>query len=152
LNDARANPALYGASIGIDLSAVPPSQPLAFDSRLVEAACLHSQDMNDRAYFSHTTPEGIDPGQRMTNAGFAWQRWGESLAGGTAYPGPSEALRALIIDSGVADLGHRRHLLAIDATFQSQNQAGIGIIQDGSGPLSNYFTIDTAAAVNASPF
>lgn len=152
LNDARANPALYGASIGVDLSAVPPSQPLAFDTRLIESARLHSQDMNDRGYFAHTTPEGLDPGERMANAGFTWQRWGESLAGGTAYPGPSEALRALIVDNGVADLGHRRHLLAIDATFQSQNQVGIGILQDGSGPLVNYFTVDTAAAVNGGPF
>src|SRR5436309_4048200 len=72
LNDARANPAAYGASIGLDLSAVAPSQPLAFNTDLVESARLHSQDMNNRAYFAHNTPEGIDPGQRMSAAGFAW--------------------------------------------------------------------------------
>jgi hypothetical protein len=152
LNDARANPAAYGASIGVDLSAVAPSQPLAFSTQLIEAARLHSQDMNNRGYFSHYTPENIDPGQRMTAAGFAWTDWGESIAGGTAFPGPSDALRGLIIDAGVPDLGHRRHLLAIDSMFQNQNQVGIGIVQAGTGPLVDYYTIDTAAAVNWSPF
>src|SRR6516164_4308155 len=64
LNDARANPAAYGTSIGLDLSGVAPSQPLAWDPRLIQAALGHSQDMNDRNYFSHVTPDGIDPGAR----------------------------------------------------------------------------------------
>src|SRR5207302_4179641 len=105
LNDARVNPAAYGASIGFDLSAVPPSQPLAFDTRLIQAARLHSQDMNDRAYFAHVTPEGIGPGQRRSVAGFVANSWGECIAGG--YVGSSEALSALIIDNGIANLGHR---------------------------------------------
>jgi hypothetical protein len=153
LNDARANPAAYGASIGVDLSGVAPAAPLAFNLELIQAARQHSQDMNVRAYFSHVTPDGVDPGTRITQAGFAWTGWGESIAGGTAYPGPAEALAGLIEDAGVADLGHRRHLLAIDAIYQNQNQVGIGIVQAGTGPLTNYFTIDTASApVNNGPF
>jgi uncharacterized protein YkwD len=152
LNDARANPAQYGASIGVDLSGVAASQPLAFDSRLIDAARLHSQDMNDRAYFAHNTPEGLDPGARISAAGFVWTSWGESLAGGTAFPDVSDTLRALIADIGISDLGHRRHLLAIDPTYQTQNLVGIGIVQGGSGPLVNYYTIDTASAPNGGPF
>jgi uncharacterized protein YkwD len=152
LNDARANPAQYGASIGVDLSGVAPAQPLAFDTRLIDAARLHSQDMNDRAYFNHNTPEGIDPGARISATGFVWTGWGESLAGGTAFPNASDALRALIADTGVSDLGHRRHLLAIDPAYQNQNLAGIGIVQGGSGPLANYYTIDTASALNGGPY
>ena len=152
LNDARANPAAYGASIGVDLSGVAPSQPLAFNPQLIEAARLHSIDMNARGYFSHYTPENIDPGQRITAAGFTWTSWGESIAGGTAFPGPSDALRGLIIDAGVTDLGHRRHLLAIDSVFQAQNLVGIGIVQAGTGPLVDYYTIDTAAAPNPTAY
>src|SRR5205823_14075077 len=125
------NPAQYGASIGLDLSAVPPSQPLAFDTRLIQAARLHSQDMSDHAYFAHNSLDGINPGQRITDAGFTTNSWGESIAGG--YSGPSDALSALIIDNGVANLGHRRHLLAIDSAFQNQNRVGVGIVQGGSG-------------------
>jgi uncharacterized protein YkwD len=142
LNDARANPAAYGASIGLDLSGVAPSQPLAWDTRLIQAAVGHSQDMNDRNYFGHTTPDGMDPGARIAAAGFAASSYGESIAAG--YATPDSALSALIIDSGVANLGHRRHLLAIDAMFRDQNAVGIGIVQNGSGTYQNYYTIDTA--------
>src|SRR6516225_3668362 len=75
LNDARANPAAYGASIGVDLSGVAPSQPLAWDTQLIQAALGHSQDMSARNYFSHTTPEGVDPGGRIAAAGFAAISW-----------------------------------------------------------------------------
>lgn len=152
LNDARANPAAYGRSIGLDLSGVAPSQPLAFDPRIIAASRLHSQDMNNQNYFAHNSPQGTDPGQRIFNAGFIWTSWGESIAGGTAFPGPSEALKALIIDSGIPDLGHRRHLLAIDPTFQGQNQVGIGVVQAGTGSLVNYYTVDSASSANHTPF
>src|SRR6266851_116000 len=100
LNDARGNPAAYGASIGLDLSTVAPSQPLAFNTLLIEAARLHSQDMNNQGYFNHISPQGIDPGQRLTEAGFNWTSWGESIAAGQSFPSPADALRGLIIDSG----------------------------------------------------
>jgi hypothetical protein len=153
LNDARANPAAYGASVGLDLSGVLPSQPLAFNPLLVQGARLHSQDMNDRGYFSHYAPPGnIDPGQRIAVQGFDALSWGESIAGGAAFPGPSDALEGLIIDAGVPGVGHRRHLLAIDSVFKLQNQVGIGIVQAGSGPLVDYYTIDTAEAPSPTAF
>src|SRR5262245_50683006 len=86
LNDARANPAAYGNAIGVDLSGVAPTPPLAVNPYITSASRLHSQDMNDRGYFSHYTPEGIGPGERLTSAGFAWTCWGESIAG--VYPTP----------------------------------------------------------------
>jgi uncharacterized protein YkwD len=146
LNDARANPAAYGLTIGVDLSNVAPAQPLAFSPQLIAAAEQHSQDMNARAYFSHITPEGVDPGGRMAAAGFPIQSWGESIAGGTSYLQPGDALSALIVDAGIPDLGHRRQLLAIDAIFKNQNEVGVGIVQNGGGPLTNYYTIDTASS------
>src|SRR5437899_10189332 len=120
LNDARANPAAYGASIGVDLSSVAPSQPLAFDPRMVDAALGHSIDMNLRNYFGHDSPlpNPTDPGARLTASGFPWTGWGESIAAGNVYPMPADALKALIVDTGVPDLGHRRHLLAIDPSYQ----------------------------------
>jgi hypothetical protein len=152
LNDIRANPAAYGAAIGVDLSGVPPAPPLTIDPLLQEAAQLHAQDMNDRSYFSRTTPEGLDPGQRITAAGFAWTSWGESSAGGSLYATPAEALQALITDAGVSGLTDRRQLLGIDGAFRTQEQVGIGIVQNGSGPLTNYYTIDTATTSSTNPF
>ncbi len=150
LNDARANPAAYGAVIGVDLSGVAPSQPLAWDPRLIQSALGHSQDMNDRNYFGHVTPDGVDPGARIAAAGFAASSYGESIAAG--YPTPDVALSALIIDQGISNLGHRRHLLAIDAVFRDQNAVGIGIVQNGSGTYQDYYTIDTALGADTRPF
>jgi hypothetical protein len=43
---------------------------LRADPRLNAAARAHSADMVARGYFSHTTPEGSDPGDRATAAGY----------------------------------------------------------------------------------
>lgn len=150
LNDARANPAAYGNSIGLDLSGVAASQPLAWDPRLIAAARGHSQDMNDRNFFDHTNPSGQNPGARITAQGYSFTSWGESIAAGFANTG--EALKALIIDDGIPDLGHRKHLLAIDSIFKNQSQVGIGVVLGGSGYYSNYYTIDTAAPSTNKPF
>src|SRR5206468_12545408 len=96
LNDARANPAAYGASIGLDLSGVAPAQPLGWDPRLIQAALGHSQDMSARHYFAHVSPDGMGPGARIAAAGFAASSFGESIAAGFATP--DSALSALIID------------------------------------------------------
>jgi uncharacterized protein YkwD len=144
LNAARANPTAYGQSIGVDLSYIAPSQPLAFDADLIMAARLHSQDMNARAYFSHYTPEGVDPHTRMIDAGYPGNTaWGESIAAGSAYPDPASVLAGLIIDAGVPDLGHRDQLLAVGSVDAMMQQVGIGIVQNGTGPYQNYYTIDT---------
>jgi N-acetylneuraminic acid mutarotase len=150
LNAARSNPTAYGQSIGVDLSYIAPSEPLAFSPQLVEAARLHSQDMNDRAYFAHDTPEGVTPGQRVAQAGYPGTFAGESIAAGTNFD-PASALAALITDSGVPSLGHRNHLLSAQPYFQAQSQVGVGIVLGGSGPYTNYYTIDTGFPADTRP-
>ena len=152
LNDARANPAWYGQQIGVDLSSVAPSQPLAFDPRLIDAARGHSIDMSTEAYFDHNTPTGETPSQRMAASGFAPLSSGESIAGGGPFSTSAAALKALIVDAGVPSLGHRLQLLAIDPSAAIQNAVGIGIVQNGSGPLLNYYTIDTAIGFTNLPY
>jgi hypothetical protein len=129
LNDARANPAAYGASIGLDLSGEAPAPPLAFNTQLIQAARLHSLDMFNRHYFDHATPDGLGPLQRIKAAGFPPVTSAESISEG--FPGVASALQTLIIDAGIPTLGHRRHLLALDAYFRKQNQVGIGIFATG---------------------
>lgn len=152
LNDARANPAAYGATVGVDLSGIAPSQPLAFNASANLVARGQSLDMNNRQFFGHTNPDGADPALRLTNGNIPWSSWGESLAAGAELTNPEAALRALIVDAGVEDLGHRKQLLADDATYRTQNQVGIGIASDGTGPSKNYFTIDTLATTDTRPF
>jgi hypothetical protein len=129
LNDARANPAAYGASIGLDLSGVAPAPPLAFNTLLIQAARLHSLDMFNRNYFEHVTPEGLGPSDRIKAAGFRAVASAESISEG--FPGVTSSLQSLIVDFGIPNLGHRRHLLALDSNFRKQNQVGIGILATG---------------------
>jgi hypothetical protein len=126
----------------LDLYGVAASQPLAFNLELMYAARNHSQDMNDRNFFGHVNPSGEDPGDRIDAAGYLWSGYGESIAAG--YDTVDEALRALIIDEGVANLGHRKHLLSIDTVSATLPVVGIGIVIDGSGQYGDYYTIDTA--------
>jgi uncharacterized protein YkwD len=153
LNDARANPAAYGASIGVDLSYIPPAPPLAMEPTLVESARLHSIDMSVRNYVSHYTPEGFGPYDRMIAAGYPpGGYWEESIAAGAIYPTPADALRALITDAGEPDLGHRYHLLGYGPVNDMQEQVGIGIVQGGPGLYQNYYTIDTAVIPGSPAF
>jgi uncharacterized protein YkwD len=148
LNDIRANPAGYGASIGLPaIETVAPAPPLAWDARLIQSAQLHSQDMNVNSYFSHYDLAGHDPGWRETQAGYPWTDWGESIAAG--YPTDAATLQALIVDAGVSDLGHRLHLLAMN---NSDESVGIGVVQNGTGSYRDYYTIDTGNTRDTRPF
>jgi uncharacterized protein YkwD len=50
------------------------------DDRLLLAARNHAADMFMRGYFSHNTPEGINPFQRMKKLGISYLSAGENLA------------------------------------------------------------------------
>ena len=55
-------------------------KPLEADPELVLVARAHSADMFARGYFSHYTPEGEDPFQRMKDADIRFRTAGENLA------------------------------------------------------------------------
>ena len=170
LDDARFNPAAYGASVGINLSGVAPAQPLAMNPLLVESARLHSQDMIAHGYFGHVTPQGTDPGARIAATGFVAYGWGESIETNTepswyggsfaANFGASDAgysLSNLIVDSGVPDLGHRIMLLDIGGLDRTMRQVGIGIAsKDSPDGVFTYrqtdTTIDLAATTSTGPY
>jgi Cysteine-rich secretory protein family len=170
LDDARFNPAAYGQSLGLNLSNVAPAQPLAMNEELVESARLHSQDMINQDYFSHTSPQGTDPGDRIAAAGFSYTGWAESIETNT-NPAPSSqgfpanygawdagySLGNLIVDQGVPDLGHRIMLLDIGGLDHAMQQIGIGIAsQDSTSGGFAYrqtdTTIDLASTSDSNPF
>lgn len=54
--------------------------PVTEDDALRSVGRDHSSDMLARGYFSHVTPDGIDPFQRMEKAGITYEYAGENLA------------------------------------------------------------------------
>ena len=57
-------------------------RPLALHEALVYTARKHSQDMARRHYFSHDSPEGVSPFDRMATDRIRYKRAGENLAYG----------------------------------------------------------------------
>lgn len=54
--------------------------PLVIDIELRAVARMHSREMFARGYFSHQTPEGLSPFDRMWRAGITFAAAGENLA------------------------------------------------------------------------
>ncbi len=57
---------------------------LKANSALQEAARLHSLDMGNNDYFSHTSQSGITFAKRITRQGYRWNHVGENIAAGYA--------------------------------------------------------------------
>jgi uncharacterized protein YkwD len=92
--------------------------PLAFSNELRDLARVHSDDMFKRGYFSHYTPEGLSPFDRMEKAGINYQYAGENLA---LAPSTSLAMEGLMNSPG-----HRANIL--NPNF---HQIGVGVIDGG---------------------
>jgi len=93
-------------------------KPLKADAELTPVARQHSTDMFERGYFSHYTPEGVDPFQRMKSADVGFRTAGENLA---------LAPTLQIAHTGLMNSpGHRANIL--NPAF---GRIGIGIMDGG---------------------
>ncbi|MFB4317709.1 CAP domain-containing protein [Actinomadura sp. 21ATH] len=95
---------------------------LTVDSRLRTAAQRHSADMVARGYFSHSSPGGKGPGDRITAAGYRWSTYGENIAAGQRTP-------ASVVSSWMNSSGHRANIL--NCSFKN---IGIGLARKGGTP------------------
>ena len=93
-------------------------RPLAADPQTVEVSRAHSRDMFARGYFSHRTPEGASPFDRLRKDGLSFRAAGENLA---LAPTLERAHQGLM-DSP----GHRANIL--NPAF---GRLGIGIVEGG---------------------
>lgn len=99
--------------------------PVQMDSRLAAAAQGHAEDMSNRDYFSHTTPEGVTFDQRIRNAGHP-SPGAENIAYGARS---AEQVMEMWMESD----GHRRNILNCDlATI------GVGLDTDGWYWVQNF--------------
>ena len=92
--------------------------PLEADPELTEVARRHSADMFERGYFSHYTPEGKDPFERMRDMDVRFRVAGENLA---------IAPTLQIAHTGLMNSpGHRANILK-----PQFGRVGIGIMDGG---------------------
>lgn len=97
---------------------------LRVDERLEAAARAHSDDMAERNYLEHTSPEGEGPAERAAEEGY--QGWsGENIAMG--YP-TAQAVVSAWMDSS----GHRANILNCESAA-----TGVGVSES---PRGRYWT------------
>lgn len=93
-------------------------KPLAPDPAATTVARAHSQDMFARSYFSHVTPDGLDPFDRMRAGNLRYLAAGENLALARTL---AMAHRGLMESPG-----HRANILR-----PAFGRVGIGILDGG---------------------
>ena len=93
-------------------------KPLKADPELAEVARSHSADMFARGYFSHYTPEGKDPFDRMREADVRFRTAGENLAVAPTLQMAHDGL--------MNSPGHRENILR-----PNFGRVGIGIMSGG---------------------
>ncbi len=152
INRARANPTAEGemlasvtdpailsayAYFNVDKNALKPAfaaypvrPPLAFNSKLITAARLHSQDMSTNNFQGHNGSNGSTFDQRINAQGYVnWTGAGENVS---AY---SQSLLyshcGFNVDWGNPDLGHRKNIM--NFADQLFTEVGIGVIHDDHG-------------------
>ena len=59
-----------------------PTEPVVWNDLLEFAAQKHSNDMDKNNFFSHTSSNGKNPGDRISEAGYKWKTYGENIAKG----------------------------------------------------------------------
>ncbi|WP_327690262.1 CAP domain-containing protein [Streptomyces tubercidicus] len=96
--------------------------PLTVDARIQRAAQAHSDDMAARNFYDHITPEGVDPGTRMTKAGYSWGSYAENI-----FKSPKDPATA--VDGWMKSPGHRANILNC-----SYKETGVGVNMSGNGP------------------
>lgn len=66
--------------------------PLTWNDQLEQAAAAHSNDMQTKRYFGHTSPNGDNAGERIDRAGYSWMAFGENI--GMGYRNEAEVVQA----------------------------------------------------------
>jgi uncharacterized protein YkwD len=92
---------------------------LSLDRRLIMAAQGHAADMARADYFAHESRNGEGAGDRVTDEGYRWKRYGENIARGVDSPYE-------VVDGWMHSPAHRENIMDC-----SLRQMGIGLAFDG---------------------
>lgn len=103
-------------------------KPVHADATLAAVAAAHSADMARRTFFSHTSPNGDSPFDRMRAAGYSYSYAGENIAAG--FFSPSSVVKAWLKSPG-----HCRNIMKAKYT-----ELGVGYATGGY--YGTYWTQD----------
>lgn len=135
INKVRSNPSEYFQKFKLNSKLKINNENLVWNDLLAQAAEDKALDMAERNYFGHIDPDGYGMNYYINDYGYSLSReflnsnranHFESICAGEA--GPYETVKALIIDNGIANKGHRNHLLGIGAHYNSLVDIGVGYV------------------------
>jgi uncharacterized protein YkwD len=98
------------------------------DDKLGRAAAKHSKDMVSRDFFSHDSPGGTSPGDRVKRAGYLAGARGWSVGENIAWGTGSYATPQSIVRSWMNSAGHKRNIL-----HRGFDEIGVGIALGAPG-------------------
>lgn len=101
-----------GCTCGSDR--MPAVSKITWNETLAKTAYLHSKDMNDANYFSHTGKDGSSAGDRMERQGYNWRTYGENIAKGYSN-------EKAVMEGWINSEGHCRNIM--NGNFQ---EMGVG--------------------------
>jgi uncharacterized protein YkwD len=115
------------------------TEPLNWDCKLQQAALIHSNDMAENNFFSHTGSDGLGPGYRINAQNYIPQTWGENIAAGYQT---IESVMSAWLDSP----GHCRNIM--NPVF---TDFGMALAQNLNADYNEYWTQEfaTPTSVNA---
>jgi uncharacterized protein YkwD len=114
---------------------------LVLADQLTLAARRHSLDMARHNLTQHTGSDGSNGGQRISDAGYRWTQWDETIAWG-------DLDAASVVDWFFNSETHRAVLLSPELT-----DIGVGVVSVRNSQWRNYWTVNIASkpAVWAAP-
>jgi len=134
----------YATNISIDSLLVSTNEQrinsnlssLQLNAKLTAAAQVKANDMSQRNYWSHVTPDGIQPWAFINNSGYLYQKVGENLAYGFLSSTDtvkgwmnSAEHRANVLDSSYKDVGFG---FANSSNFQNSGAETIVVAMYGN--------------------
>lgn len=94
-----------------------PAPAVSWNNVLEQAAYAHAKDMYQNNYFSHTSPDGSGPGDRISRAGYDWQAFGENL-------GKGYTSERAVIEAWLKSTSHCKALM--DPRYKEMGVARVG--------------------------
>jgi uncharacterized protein YkwD len=94
-----------------------PAPALTWNEQLEQAAAVHSNDMFNKKYFSHTAPDGSKAGERIKRTGYHWLAYGENI--GMGFKNEQE-----MVEGWLKSPGHCKNIMNKDYKEMGAARAG----------------------------
>jgi uncharacterized protein YkwD len=107
----------------------PAVPAVSMHPTLTRVAESYAERLGKDAFFSHTSPSGDGPGDRLTAAGYDWSTYAENIAAG--YLSVSS-----VMSGWLASPGHCRNIMAAGVTEIGPGQASVA-----SSPYGTYWVL-----------